>query len=154
MRGGAKSLPTYRFFTFRFAGPLRTAYPVSMIEKHYIGYYRVSTKMQGLDGNGMAAQKETVRRFVESQGGVLAMEFSEVETGKKTSDERPQLAAALDYAKKNKGTVVIAKLDRLARNAEFLLRLQNSGADFIACDAAGCDQLHGGCFGFVGATGT
>ncbi len=109
--------------------------------KNWIGYYRVSTKAQGLDGNGMTAQKETVRRFVESQGGALAMEFSEVETGKKTSDERPQLAAALEYAKKTKGTVVIAKLDRLARNAEFLLRLQNSGADFIACDAAGCDKF-------------
>ena len=109
--------------------------------KNYIGYYRVSTKAQGLEGNGMTAQRDTVRRFDESQGGVLAMEFSEVETGKKTSDERPQLAAALEYAKKSKGTVVIAKLDRLARNAEFLLRLQNSGADFICCDCPNADRF-------------
>ena len=97
--------------------------------------------MQGIDGNGMAAQRETVRRFVEGQKGVLEKEFSEVESGRKTDEERPQLAAALDYCKRNKATLVIAKLDRLARNAEFLLRLQNSGVDFIACDAAGCDRF-------------
>ncbi len=109
--------------------------------KKYIGYYRVSTKMQGIDGNGMAAQRETVRRFVEGQKGVLEKEFSEVESGRKTDEERPQLAAALDYCKRNKATLVIAKLDRLARNAEFLLRLQNSGADFLCCDCPNADKF-------------
>jgi len=103
--------------------------------KNYIGYFRVSTDKQGLDGNGMAAQREIVRRFVEGQNGMLEREFSEVESGRKTDEERPQLAAALDYAKKAKATLVIAKLDRLARNAEFLLRLQNSGAVSFAVTA-------------------
>lgn len=89
----------------------------------------------------MSSQREVVRRFVQSQNGVLEREFSEVESGRKTDKERPQLAAALDFCKRHKATLVIAKLDRLARNAEFLLRLQNSGVDFIACDAAGCDRF-------------
>ena len=117
--------------------------------KKYIGYYRVSTDKQGLDGNGMASQREIVRRFVQGQNGELEREFSEVETGKKTSDERPQLAAALEYAKKTKAVLVIAKLDRLARNAEFLLRLQNSGVDFLACDAPNADRFTGGILALV-----
>jgi DNA invertase Pin-like site-specific DNA recombinase len=117
--------------------------------KKYIGYYRVSTDKQGVDGNGMTAQREIVRRFVDGQKGVLEMEFNEVESGKWTDDERPQLAAALDYAKKTKGTVVIAKLDRLARNAEFLLRLQNSGADFTACDCPNADPFTVGILALV-----
>ena len=89
----------------------------------------------------MVAQREVVRRFVENQNGVLEMEFNEVESGKWTDGDRPQLAAALDYAKKHKATLVIAKLDRLARNAEFLLRLQNSGVDFVACDCPTADRF-------------
>ena len=100
--------------------------------KRHIGYYRVSTQAQGIDGNGMTSQREIVRRYVEGQNGTLEREFSEVESGRKTDEERPQLAAALDFCKRNKATLVIAKLDRLARNAEFLLRLQNSGVDFVA----------------------
>lgn len=111
------------------------------MKKPFIGYYRVSTKQQGLDGNGMAAQRETVRRFVESQQGVLEADFAEVETGKKTSEDRPQLAAALAHAKKTKGVLVIAKLDRLARNAAFLLRLQDSGVDFVCCDCPNADKF-------------
>jgi DNA invertase Pin-like site-specific DNA recombinase len=118
--------------------------------KNYIGYYRVSTKAQGLDGrHGMSAQREVVRRFVESQKGILDREFNEVESGKWTDDERPQLAAALDYAKKVKGTVVIAKLDRLARNAEFLLRLQNAGVDFVCCDCPNADRFTVGILALV-----
>ena len=109
--------------------------------KNYIGYYRVSTNRQGLDGNGMTAQRETVRRFVETQNGELEREFQEVESGRKTDEERPQLAAALEYAKKAKGILVIAKLDRLARNAEFLLKLQNAGVDFVCCDCASADRF-------------
>ncbi len=119
------------------------------MNKKYIGYYRVSTDKQGLDGNGMVAQRETVRRFVDGQKGVLEMEFNEVESGKWTDGDRPQLAAALDYVKKHKATLVIAKLDRLARNAEFLLRLQNSGADFVACDCPTADRFTVGVLALV-----
>ena len=117
--------------------------------KRYIGYYRVSTDKQGLDGNGMTAQREIVRRFVDGQKGTLEQEFSEVESGRKTDDERPQLAAALEYAKRNKATLVIAKLDRLARNAEFLLRLQNSGAEFVCCDCPNADKFTVGILALV-----
>jgi len=117
--------------------------------KKYIGYYRVSTQQQGLTGNGMSSQQVTVRRFVENQNGKLEREFSEVESGRKTDGERPQLAAALDYAKKAKGIVVIAKLDRLARNAEFLLRLQNSGVDFVCCDCPNADRFTVGILALV-----
>src|SRR5207249_1595165 len=72
-----------------------------------------------------------------------------VESGKWTDDDRPQLAAALDYAKRTKGVVVIAKLDRLARNAEFLLRLQNSGVDFVCCDCPNADRFTVGILALV-----
>ncbi|MGO8678723.1 MAG: recombinase family protein [Limisphaerales bacterium] len=117
--------------------------------KNYIGYYRVSTDRQGLDGHGMSAQREIVRRFTEGQKGTLEREFSEVESGRKTDEERPQLAAALEYAKKSKATLVIAKLDRLARNAEFLLRLQNSGVDFVCCDCPNADKFTVGILALV-----
>jgi DNA invertase Pin-like site-specific DNA recombinase len=117
--------------------------------KRYIGYYRVSTKQQGLDGNGMTAQRDTVRRFVENQHGVLERNFAEVESGKWTDEERPELSAALEVAKKSKATVVIAKLDRLARNAEFLLRLQNSGVDFVCCDCPNADKFTVGILALV-----
>lgn len=117
--------------------------------KRYIGYFRVSTGRQGLDGNGMTAQRETVRRFVENQNGVLEMEFSEVESGRKTDEERPQLAAALEYARKTKSCVIIAKLDRLARNAEFLLGLQNAGVDFVCCDCPNADKFTVGILALV-----
>jgi DNA invertase Pin-like site-specific DNA recombinase len=111
------------------------------MNKRYIALYRVSTDKQGMDGNGMTAQREIVRRFVESQHGVLEREFSEVESGRKTDTERPQLAAALDYCKKTKAICVISKIDRLGRNAEFLLKLQNSGVDFVACDCPTADKF-------------
>src|SRR6185369_11430751 len=119
------------------------------MKRKYVGYFRVSTKHQGLDGNGMTAQRETVRRFVEGQNGVMDQEFSEVETGKKTSEKRPQLAAALEYCKRHKARLVIAKLDRLARNAEFLLRLQNSGIDFVCCDCPNADKFTVGILALV-----
>lgn len=115
----------------------------------WAGYFRVSTDRQGLDGNGISSQKEIVRRFVESQDGILDKEFSEVESGKYSDSDRPQLAAALDYCKRNKATLVIAKLDRLARNAEFLLRLQNSGVDFVCCDCPNADRFTVGILALV-----
>ena len=117
--------------------------------KRHIGYFRVSTDKQGMDGNGMDSQRQIVRRFVESKNGILEKEFSEVESGKYSDSERPQLAAALDYCKRNKATLVIAKLDRLARNAEFLLRLQNSGVDFVCCDCPNADKFTVGILALV-----
>jgi DNA invertase Pin-like site-specific DNA recombinase len=117
--------------------------------KSFIGYFRVSRISQGIDGYGICSQKDIVRRFVESQNGILEMEYSEVESGKYSDTDRPQLAAALDYCKRNKATLVIAKLDRLARNAEFLLRLQNSGVDFVCCDCPNADKFTVGILALV-----
>ena len=97
----------------------------------------------------MTSQRDIVRRYVEGQKGTLEREFSEVESGRKTDGERPQLAAALEFCKRNKGTLVIAKLDRLARNAEFLLRLQNSGVDFVCCDCPNADKFTVGILALV-----
>lgn len=121
-------------------GAADTVYQLYMIKK-YIALFRVSTDKQGIDGNGMESQRQIVRRYVESQNGTIEREFSEVVSGRKTDTERPQLAAALEYTKKNKATLVIAKLDRLGRNAEFLLSLQNSGVDFVCCDCPTADKF-------------
>jgi DNA invertase Pin-like site-specific DNA recombinase len=117
--------------------------------KRYIGYFRVSRESQGMQGHGMSSQRDIVRRFVETQKGTLEREFSEVESGRKTDEERPQLAAALELCKRTKGCLVIAKLDRLARNAEFLLRLQNSGVDFVCCDCPNADKFTVGILALV-----
>lgn len=69
------------------------------------------------------------------------MEFSEVESGRKTDTERPQLLEALNQCRRHQATLVIAKLDRLARNAEFLLKLQNSGVPFTCCDCPNADRF-------------
>src|SRR4051794_20833097 len=97
------------------------------MEKH-VAYYRVSTKRQGFDGLGMDAQKHAVSALL--AGKPLVGEFSEVETGKHA--DRPELAKALACCRKHKARLLIAKLDRLARNAAFLLSLRDSGVDFVA----------------------
>ena len=114
---------------------------------HYIAYFRVSTRHQGHDGNGMNAQRDAVARFVLSQKGQVLHDFSEVESG--GLNDRPQLNAALDECKRSKATLVVAKLDRLSRNAEFLLRLQNSGVNFVCCDCPNVDRFTVGILALV-----
>lgn len=89
-----------------------------------VAYYRVSTAKQGRSGLGLDAQRGAVERFM---GGKPTMEFVEVESGKKSDAERPQLAAALTACKKARATLVVAKLDRLARDTRLLLTLVDSG---------------------------
>jgi len=94
-----------------------------------IAYYRVSKEIQGVSGLGLEAQKAAVATY-----GPVA-EYVEVETGKKSkSSNRPELEAALAHCKREKATLVIAKLDRLARNVYFISGLMESGVDFICCD--------------------
>ncbi len=107
--------------------------------KSFVLYCRVSTNRQGQSGLGLESQDETVRRYVQSQDGRVVGEYVEVESGK--NNERPQLALALNECRRQKATLVVAKLDRLSRNAEFLLRLQNSGTDFVCCDAPNVDRF-------------
>src|SRR5579859_7885026 len=82
---------------------------------------------QGFQGNGIEAQKQAVARYLASMDCELVGTFEEVESG--ANNKRPQLAAAIQTAKSKKAVLVIAKLDRLSRNAAFLLQLQDSGVD-------------------------
>jgi DNA invertase Pin-like site-specific DNA recombinase len=105
----------------------------------FVSYYRVSTDKQGLQGNGIEAQKQAVARYLASMDCQLIDSFEEVESG--ANNKRPQLTAAIQTAKSKKAILVIAKLDRLSRNAAFLLQLQDSGVDFVACDMPNADKL-------------
>jgi DNA invertase Pin-like site-specific DNA recombinase len=95
-------------------------------------YYRVSTAQQGASGLGLEAQREAVSRHVAGAQGVIVAEFQEVESGKK--NDRPQIAAALAACRLRQATLIIAKLDQLARNVHFISSLMESGVDFVACD--------------------
>jgi DNA invertase Pin-like site-specific DNA recombinase len=96
-------------------------------------YFRVSTDKQGDSGLGLEAQREAVARYVAAQGGTVVAEFTEIETGT-NKRRRPQLIAALGACRLRRATLVIAKLDRLARNVHFVSGLMESGVDFVACD--------------------
>lgn len=98
----------------------------------YIAYYRVSTIRQGLSGLGLEAQEEAVLSFAEREGGRIIENYWELESGAKNG--RPKLADAMAACKRHKATLLIAKLDRLARNVHFISGLMESGVDFVATD--------------------
>lgn len=95
-------------------------------------YYRVSTASQGRSSLGLDAQRNAVEKFCRTRGCEVLAEFTEVESGNR--NDRPELAKAIHHANVTGATLVIAKLDRLSRNAAFLLQLQESGVRFIAAD--------------------
>ena len=98
----------------------------------YIAYYRVSTVKQGQSGLGLEAQKASVADYLSTAKGELINEFTEIQSGKKNN--RPELDKALRKCRLTGATLLIAKLDRLSRNAAFLINLQNSAIHFVACD--------------------
>jgi len=98
----------------------------------YVAYYRVSTAQQGVSGLGLAAQKKAVLDYLNGGKWDLIAEHTEIESGKKNN--RPELQTALDLCKAEGATLVIAKLDRLARNVYFISGLMQSGVEFIAAD--------------------
>lgn len=104
-----------------------------------IGYLRVSTKGQGESGLGLEAQRSAVEAYAKQTGGTLTMCYVEVESGKLA--DRPELARALAHARRGKATLVVAKLDRLARNVAFLSALMDSTVPFIACDNPHANRL-------------
>lgn len=104
-----------------------------------IAYYRVSTERQGKSGLGLEAQQEAVRLFADRQGYQVATHFTEIESGKK--NQRPQLLAALARCRKEKATLIIAKLDRLGRNVAFIANLMESKVQFRAVDNPHADEL-------------
>jgi DNA invertase Pin-like site-specific DNA recombinase len=105
----------------------------------FVAYYRVSTDKQGRFGLGMEAQREAVTRFLATRGQ-LAGEFVEVESGRNHTN-RPQLTAALAECRKRRAVLVIAKLDRLARNVHFISGLMNSDVEFVAVDMPTANRL-------------
>jgi DNA invertase Pin-like site-specific DNA recombinase len=105
----------------------------------FVSYLRVSTKEQGRSGLGLEAQREAVSAFLAGQGGRLACEFIEVESGKRS--DRPKLAEALTMCRALGGRLVVAKIDRLARNVHFVSGLMESGVDFVAADMPSVNRL-------------
>jgi DNA invertase Pin-like site-specific DNA recombinase len=105
--------------------------------KHFIAYYRVSTEKQGKSGLGLDAQRQAVAGYVSSRGGIVA-EYTEVESSR---NKRPQLQAALEACRKRKATLLIARLDRLARNVAFISDLMESRVDFVAVDMPEANRL-------------
>jgi DNA invertase Pin-like site-specific DNA recombinase len=105
----------------------------------YVAYYRVSTDRQGASGLGLDAQRAAVARHIGAASSPLA-EFTEIESGKRHAN-RPQLRAALDECRKRRAVLVIARLDRLARNVAFIANLMDSGAEFVAVDMPTANRL-------------
>jgi DNA invertase Pin-like site-specific DNA recombinase len=101
-----------------------------------VAYLRVSTSRQGRSGLGLEAQRENITRFAAAEGYEVVGEFVEVETGKGADalERRPQLAAALNAARKRKGSVVVAKLDRLSRDVHFISGLMAHKVPFIVTE--------------------
>lgn len=102
----------------------------------YIAYVRVSTREQGDSGLGLEAQQATVQRFAADKP-ILAT-FTEVESGRRC--DRPQLQAALAACKQHGATLLIAKLDRLARNVRFVSTLLDGDVPFVCCDMPSADR--------------
>lgn len=98
----------------------------------YICYYRVSTRKQGRSGLGLQAQETICKSYIDSQKGIIANSYTEVESGK--NDNREQLHVAIAECKATNSILVIAKLDRLSRSVEFIFSLKNSGVNFVCVD--------------------
>ncbi len=105
---------------------------MSRDSKKMVAYYRVSTKQQGRSGLGLDGQRAAVVDYAARNGATILGEYVEVETGK--AKDRPQLLKAIAHSKRSKARLVVAKLDRLARNVAFTSALMESGVDFVACD--------------------
>lgn len=112
-----------------------------------VAYERVLTARQGASGFGLEAQRKTIQDFATSRGADVLARFTEVESGKRAN--RPELAKALHLAKLTGATLVIAKLDRLSRNAAFLLTLHDCGVRFVVVDMPEANDLTMGIMALV-----
>jgi DNA invertase Pin-like site-specific DNA recombinase len=109
--------------------------------RNYVVYLRVSTQKQGASGLGLEAQRAAVESYLTQHGGrVLSGDtFREIESGK--HNDRPQLAAALKRCRQARATLLVAKLDRLSRDAAFLMNLKDAGVRFVAADIPDVNEL-------------
>ncbi len=110
-----------------------------MAQGQFVAYYRVSTERQGRSGLGLEAQQEAVRSYLNGGAWRLVAEVTEVESGKK--NDRPKLAEAMRLCRLHGATLIIAKLDRLARNVAFISALMESGVEFVAVDFPQANRL-------------
>ena len=115
----------------------------------WVSYLRVSTGRQGRSGLGLEAQRKSVEDFLNGGHWQLVKEFVEIESGKKTDRQRPVLAEAIKACRLYGAKLVIAKLDRLSRNAHFLLGLKEAGVDFVAADLPTANRLTVGIMAMV-----
>jgi len=109
------------------------------MDGRFIAYYRVSTQKQGVSGLGLEAQKTTVMNYLNGGSWTLIAEYIEIESGKR--NDRPELTKAIEHAKRMGATLLVAKLDRLARNLFFITSLMESGVDFVAADMPTANKL-------------
>jgi DNA invertase Pin-like site-specific DNA recombinase len=116
----------------------------------WVAYTRVSTQRQGRSQLGIEGQKHAIAEHIRAHGGVCVGEFTEVESGR--NNDRPELQRALAACRMHGARLLIAKLDRLARRASFLLSLRDSGIDFVACDLEGANRLTVGILAMVAET--
>lgn len=110
-----------------------------MAEGRFVSYLRVSTAKQGASGLGLEGQRKAVSDFLNGGRWSVISEVVEVESGK--NSDRPRLAEALKLCRIHGATLVVAKLDRLARDAHFLLGLSKAGVEFVACDMPSANRM-------------
>ena len=118
-----------------------------MAEGRFVSYLRVSTAKQGHSGLGLEAQRKAVADYLNGGQWQLVTEIVEIESGKRS--DRPKLEEALRLCRLHNATLVIAKLDRLSRDAHFLLGLEKAGVDFVAADMPSANRLTVGIMAMV-----
>jgi DNA invertase Pin-like site-specific DNA recombinase len=138
---------TVRPNVLTFPSTLDEGSVTAMATGKFVSYLRVSTDKQGQSGLGLEAQRKAVGDFLNGGKWTLVAEFVEVESGKR--DDRPKLAAAMALARAHGATLLIAKLDRLSREAHFLLGLQKAGVAFVAADMPQANALTVGIMALV-----
>lgn len=111
----------------------------AMASGKFVSYIRVSTTRQGASGLGLEAQRKAINDHLNGGNWELLSEFVEVESGK--NNDRPKLGAALQKCTITGATLIIAKLDRLARNVAFISKLMESGVEFVAVDFPQANRL-------------